>query len=283
MAVLPSSMSAAVLHAPATCATSRSRFRCRVRTRCWSGSPPTASAARTSTSSRRGSWGRSWSTGRTSRGTRPAGWWCARRRGAGRGWGTRVAIEPGIPCRRCALCKSGRYNLCRDVVFMSAPPVNGTFAEYAAVAADFAHPLPDAVDEESGAFVEPLAVGRAGLRPGRPPGGADGGGHRGRPHRTGDHAGGAGLRRRPGLPGGPGGGPPGAGQAAGRGGDDRRDRRHRGPPRRADRRPGGGPRLRRQRQLAGLRLGAGAGRPRRLGHRHRLAGEGGVRLSRSSW
>jgi len=83
--------------------------------------------------------------------------------------GTRVAFEPGIPCRRCALCKSGRYNLCRDVVFMSAPPISGTFAEYAAVAADFAHPLPDNVDEESAAFVEPLAVGvqactRAGLQ-----------------------------------------------------------------------------------------------------------------------
>jgi L-iditol 2-dehydrogenase len=83
--------------------------------------------------------------------------------------GQRVAMEPGIPCRRCALCKSGRYNLCRDVVFMSAPPVNGTFAEYAAVAADFAHPLPDSVDDESGAFVEPVSVGvqactRAGLR-----------------------------------------------------------------------------------------------------------------------
>ena len=52
---------------------------------------------------------------------------------------------------------------------MSAPPVNGTFAEYAAVAADFAHLLPDSVDEESGAFVEPVSVGvqactRAGLR-----------------------------------------------------------------------------------------------------------------------
>ena len=67
-----------------------------------------------------------------------------------------AALEP---CRRCALCKSGRYNLCRDVVFMSAPPINGTFCEYAAVAADFAHPLPDSVDDESGAFVEPLAVG----------------------------------------------------------------------------------------------------------------------------
>lgn len=83
--------------------------------------------------------------------------------------GTRVALEPGIPCRRCALCKAGRYNLCRGVVFMSAPPVNGTFAEFAAVAADFAHPLPHSVDDESGAFVEPVAVGvqactRAGLR-----------------------------------------------------------------------------------------------------------------------
>lgn len=83
--------------------------------------------------------------------------------------GQRVAVEPGIPCRRCALCKSGRYNLCTEVVFMSAPPINGTFAEFAAVAADFAHPLPDAVDEESGAFVEPLSVGvqacrRSGLR-----------------------------------------------------------------------------------------------------------------------
>jgi len=83
--------------------------------------------------------------------------------------GRRVAIEPGIPCRRCALCKSGRYNLCRDVVFLSAPPVNGTFAEYAVVAADFAHLLPEEVDDESGAFVEPISVGiqactRAGLR-----------------------------------------------------------------------------------------------------------------------
>ena len=83
--------------------------------------------------------------------------------------GQRVAIEPGIPCRRCALCKSGRYNLCQNVVFMSAPPINGTFAEFAAVAADFVHPLPDSVDEESGAFVEPLSVGvqactRAGLK-----------------------------------------------------------------------------------------------------------------------
>ncbi len=85
--------------------------------------------------------------------------------------GQRVAIEPGIPCRRCEFCKSGRYNLCPDVVFLSAPPVDGTFAEYVTLAADFAHPLPDSVGDEAGAFVEPVSVGiqacrRAGLRAG---------------------------------------------------------------------------------------------------------------------
>ncbi len=72
--------------------------------------------------------------------------------GSGPALGSRVAIEPGVPCRRCEMCKSGRYNLCPDVVFMSAPPVNGTFAGYAAVAADFAHPVPDTVDDEAAAL-----------------------------------------------------------------------------------------------------------------------------------
>jgi L-iditol 2-dehydrogenase len=91
--------------------------------------------------------------------------------GSGPAEGTRVTIEPGVPCRRCAQCKAGRYNLCPDVVFMSAPPVNGTFADEVAVASDFIHPLPDSLDDEAGAFVEPVSVGvqacvRAGLRAG---------------------------------------------------------------------------------------------------------------------
>jgi L-iditol 2-dehydrogenase len=92
--------------------------------------------------------------------------------GTGPAAGTRVAIEPGVPCRRCEWCKSGRYNLCPDVLFMSAPPVNGTFAEYATVAADFAHPIPDRVGDEEAAFVEPVGVAlqaakRSGLRAGQ--------------------------------------------------------------------------------------------------------------------
>jgi L-iditol 2-dehydrogenase len=72
--------------------------------------------------------------------------------------GTRVAIEPGIPCRRCEWCKGGRYNLCPRVVFLSAPPVNGTLAQMVALPWDFVHVLPEGVDMEAGAFAEPISV-----------------------------------------------------------------------------------------------------------------------------
>lgn len=73
--------------------------------------------------------------------------------------GDRVAIEPGIPCRYCALCKQGKYNLCPDMVFCATPPVNGNLTRYYAHAADFCFKLPDHVTMEEGALLEPLAVG----------------------------------------------------------------------------------------------------------------------------
>ncbi len=78
--------------------------------------------------------------------------------------GDRVAIEPGIPCRRCAHCFSGRYNLCRDLFFMATPPDHGAFREYVTWPADFCYKLPENVSCEVGATVEPLAVGLHGVR-----------------------------------------------------------------------------------------------------------------------
>lgn len=81
--------------------------------------------------------------------------------------GDRVALEPGIPCRHCEYCKSGRYNLCPDVVFMATPPVDGVFCEYYACPADFAFVLPENVSLEAGAMIEPLACGLHAARRGR--------------------------------------------------------------------------------------------------------------------
>ncbi|CAG2203817.1 SORD [Mytilus edulis] len=39
--------------------------------------------------------------------------------------GDRAAIEPGVPCRTCRLCKSGKYNLCKDIFFCATPPDDG--------------------------------------------------------------------------------------------------------------------------------------------------------------
>lgn len=73
--------------------------------------------------------------------------------------GDRVAIEMGIPCRICKLCKTGRYNLCPKVKFGSAPPDDGALSKYIAHAADFCFKLPDNVTMEEGALLEPLSVG----------------------------------------------------------------------------------------------------------------------------
>jgi L-iditol 2-dehydrogenase len=73
--------------------------------------------------------------------------------------GDRVAIEPGYTCGVCEFCRSGRYNLCPDVVFMATPPYDGAFCEYVAYPAQVMFKLPDNVDTLSGALVEPLSVG----------------------------------------------------------------------------------------------------------------------------
>ncbi|KAJ9620174.1 hypothetical protein H2203_007939 [Taxawa tesnikishii (nom. ined.)] len=72
--------------------------------------------------------------------------------------GDRVAMEPGIPCRRCARCKEGKYNLCPDMAFAATPPYDGTLAKYYALPEDFCYKLPEHVPLEHGAVVEPLSV-----------------------------------------------------------------------------------------------------------------------------
>lgn len=73
--------------------------------------------------------------------------------------GDRVALEPGKTCGHCEFCRTGRYNLCPEVVFFATPPVDGVFQEYVAHEADLCFKLPDNVSTLEGALIEPLAVG----------------------------------------------------------------------------------------------------------------------------
>ncbi|AJD30693.1 NAD(P)-dependent alcohol dehydrogenase [Clostridium sporogenes] len=73
--------------------------------------------------------------------------------------GDRVALEPGKTCGHCEFCKTGRYNLCPDVVFFATPPVDGVFQEYVSHEADLCFKLPNNVSTMEGALIEPLAVG----------------------------------------------------------------------------------------------------------------------------
>ena len=72
--------------------------------------------------------------------------------------GDDVAMEPGIPCRRCVRCREGKYNLCAEMAFAATPPFDGTLCKYYILPEDFCYKLPENMTLEEGALVEPLSV-----------------------------------------------------------------------------------------------------------------------------
>jgi L-iditol 2-dehydrogenase len=81
--------------------------------------------------------------------------------------GQRVSIEPGVPDLTCEQCLAGRYNLCPAMRFFATPPVDGALAKFVVVHAAFAHPVPDTMDDDAAALLEPLSVGIWACRKGR--------------------------------------------------------------------------------------------------------------------
>ncbi|AMB59338.1 zinc-dependent alcohol dehydrogenase [Microterricola viridarii] len=102
--------------------------------------------------------------------------------------GDHVAVEMLLPCRSCARCREGRYNLCEaddmalglergrqygvNIPRTVEPGLWGGYSEYLHVPAEATtHRLPDAMPWERAVLVEPLAVAyrtiqRARLSPG---------------------------------------------------------------------------------------------------------------------
>ena len=69
--------------------------------------------------------------------------------------GERVSGEGHITCGHCRNCRAGRRHLCRNTVGVG---VNrpGCFAEYLAIPAMNAFPLPDSISDDIAAFLDPL-------------------------------------------------------------------------------------------------------------------------------
>jgi len=69
-----------------------------------------------------------------------------------------VVLEPGVSCRNCEWCRTGRYNLCASMNFISMPPEPGVLRTYVAHPASLCFQLPESLSSEEGALIEPLAV-----------------------------------------------------------------------------------------------------------------------------
>jgi len=73
--------------------------------------------------------------------------------------GRRVAVETFFyVCGTCAGCKTGRYNVCKNVKIIGHN-VPGAFAEYCLANGDFVFEIPENVSFEHAALTEPLSCG----------------------------------------------------------------------------------------------------------------------------
>jgi 2-desacetyl-2-hydroxyethyl bacteriochlorophyllide A dehydrogenase len=72
--------------------------------------------------------------------------------------GQRVIVEPDLPCWTCKMCTTGRENLCENLQFFGCGYAQGGMADYFTLAANRLHPVPDALDDNTAALIEPLST-----------------------------------------------------------------------------------------------------------------------------
>lgn len=72
--------------------------------------------------------------------------------------GDRVAIEPGVGCNTCDICRSGRYNLCESMQFAATPPYDGTLSTFYNIPEECCFKLPPCISFREAVLVEPLSI-----------------------------------------------------------------------------------------------------------------------------
>ncbi|GLV55757.1 alcohol dehydrogenase [Dictyobacter sp. S3.2.2.5] len=76
--------------------------------------------------------------------------------------GSRVAIEPNLPCGHCEQCRTGHENLCLHYQALGVTR-NGALAEYVTVPVSKAYPLPDTLSLREAALIEPVSCAVHGM------------------------------------------------------------------------------------------------------------------------
>ena len=72
--------------------------------------------------------------------------------------GDRVVERPIRGCGDCYQCETGAENVCQDAVITGVDH-DGAYQPYLAVPADALHPVPEGVDQQHAAMVEPTSIG----------------------------------------------------------------------------------------------------------------------------
>ncbi len=72
--------------------------------------------------------------------------------------GTRVTVEPDLPCWECKQCRAGRQNICENLRFFGCAHDQGGMADYFTIDVRRLHVVPDDLDWPTAALIEPLST-----------------------------------------------------------------------------------------------------------------------------
>jgi 2-desacetyl-2-hydroxyethyl bacteriochlorophyllide A dehydrogenase len=72
--------------------------------------------------------------------------------------GQRVVVEPTLPCWSCKQCRTGRQNLCENLVFFGCGYPQGGMADTFTIPANRLHAVPDELDDRQAILIEPLST-----------------------------------------------------------------------------------------------------------------------------
>lgn len=77
--------------------------------------------------------------------------------------GERVVVEPANPCGHCAVCRAGDANLCPNVRFCGHAPIDGGLRTLMSWPQRLLLPVPDSVEGDDVALLEPLGIALHGI------------------------------------------------------------------------------------------------------------------------